>query len=253
MFCPKCGTDNPEGVNICRNCGQVLTNVMPVVTAVPNAKISGLAIASMILGILSCCTFLLTAPLAIIFGIISLILIAKSQGRLKGLGFAITGIVVPIAALPIVAILMGIMMPAMARARMVAQRIVCGQDMAVISKEMILYAENNKNKYPAIDNWCDLLIQNNPNLIKRIFRCPCDKEGPSSYAINKNIEKLGLNSPPDMVLLFESKPGWNQSGGPELLTTENHHGEGCNIAFNDGHVKFVLTEDIKKLRWTAGP
>jgi hypothetical protein len=252
MFCPKCGVENPEGANLCRNCGQVLTNVVPV-TIVSNAKTSALAITSMILGILSFCTCLLTSPLAIIFGIISLIMIVKSNGRLKGIGFAITGIVVPVVALPIVAIMMGITMPALARARMVAQRMVCGKDMAVISKDMILYAENNKNMYPASDKWCDLLIQYDPNLTKKMFRCPSDKEGPCSYAMNKNIEKLGVNSPPDMVLLFESKPGWNQSGGLELLTTENHQGEGCNIAFNDGFVKFIQSEDIKNLKWTAGP
>jgi prepilin-type processing-associated H-X9-DG protein len=55
------------------------------------------------------------------------------------------------------------------------------------------------------------------------------------------------------VLLFESNPGWNQSGGPELLTTENHQREGCNIAFCDGHVAFIQTKDINNLKWTAGP
>jgi len=42
---------------------------------------------------------------------------------------------------------------------------------------------------------------------------------------------------------------WNQFGGPELLTTENHNGEGCNILFNDGSVKFVKAEDIGELKW----
>ena len=69
--------------------------------------------------------------------------------------------------------------------------------------------------------------------------------------MNKNIEKLGANAPPDMVLLFETRPGWNQTGGPEILTTDNHNGNGCNILFNDGHVEFVRTEDINDLKWTA--
>jgi prepilin-type processing-associated H-X9-DG protein len=53
------------------------------------------------------------------------------------------------------------------------------------------------------------------------------------------------------VLLFETNNGWNQSGGLELLTTENHRGEGCNVVFCDGHVEFIQAEDIDKLRWTA--
>jgi len=69
--------------------------------------------------------------------------------------------------------------------------------------------------------------------------------------MNKNIEILGTSSPSDMVLLFETGPGWNQSGGPEILTTDNHQGEGCNIVFVDGHVEFVKTEDLNNLKWTS--
>jgi prepilin-type processing-associated H-X9-DG protein len=70
------------------------------------------------------------------------------------------------------------------------------------------------------------------------------------YAINPNAKKGG---PANMVLFFESKPGWNQSGGPEMATTENRHKDGCNVAFCDGHVEFVRAEDINSLKWTAGP
>jgi hypothetical protein len=250
MFCPKCGVENQEDAKLCRSCSSPL----PTIAFPPSpAKTSALAITTMILGILSFCTFLLTAPLAIIFGIISMVMIAKSNGQLKGTGFAITGIVTPVVAVPFVAICLGIMMPALARARMVDQRMVCGENMSSLEHSIFAYASDNNDMYPATDKWCDLLIKSDPSLTKRKFRCPGDKEGPSSYAMNKNIEKLGTNSPPDMVLLFDSKPGWNQSGGAELLTTENHKGDGCNIMFNDSHVEFVRAEDINKLRWTAGP
>jgi len=52
-----------------------------------------------------------------------------------------------------------------------------------------------------------------------------------------------------MVLLFETRAGWNQFGGPELLAPENHQGDGCNILFNDMHVEFVETERFGELRW----
>ena len=84
-----------------------------------------------------------------------------------------------------------------------------------------------------------------------MLRCRSDNQGPCSYAINKNIENLTFdNAPPDMVLLFEATPGWNQVGGPELLTTEHHYGEGCNILYVDGHVEFVRPQDLDKLKWT---
>ena len=263
MFCPKCGTENLEGAIICRNCGQVLPNVMPAVTTVPNAKTSALAVTSMILGILSFCTFLITAPLAIIFGIISLILIAKSQGRLKGLGFAITGIAVPISALPFVAITLSIMLPALAQARLSAQRAVCMSNLKYLGIAATAYANNNNMQYPTADKWCDLLepyYKNN----SRILVCPAAKkydytrtidpktEHKCSYAINP-YAKRDCRFPATTVLFFESKPGWNQSGGPELLTTENHRPNGCNVLFCDGHVEFVRAENINKLQWTASP
>jgi hypothetical protein len=42
---------------------------------------------------------------------------------------------------------------------------------------------------------------------------------------------------------------WNQSGGAEILTTDNHKGEGCNVLFNDLSVRFVKTENIRDLKW----
>jgi hypothetical protein len=40
---------------------------------------------------------------------------------------------------------------------------------------------------------------------------------------------------------------WNQPGGAELLTIENH--KGCNVLFNDLKVKFIRTEELDKLKW----
>ena len=64
--------------------------------------------------------------------------------------------------------------------------------------------------------------------------------------MNPNCEP---NSPPDTVMLFETKGGWNRSGGAELLAAENHKREGCNVSFNDGRVRFVRREDFGKLKW----
>ncbi len=44
---------------------------------------------------------------------------------------------------------------------------------------------------------------------------------------------------------------WNQVGGPELLTTENHEGKGCWVLFNDWHAEFVKAERLAELKWGA--
>jgi hypothetical protein len=52
------------------------------------------------------------------------------------------------------------------------------------------------------------------------------------------------------VLLFETKDGWNQHGGPELFTFDNHDPKGGCVLLNDGSVKFIRTEEeLNNLRW----
>ena len=247
MKCPKCGTENPDGAQLCRSCSWVLTSTA---TQAPSAgaKTSGLAIAALVLGILSPFTCLITAIPAIILGIVALVKISKSAGQLKGNGFAIAGIALPVVLLPFIALLMGIMMPALARVRQIAFRTVCGANMRQIGILMTMYAEEN-NQYPATDRWCDLLLEHTEGSEKQ-FLCKGASEGRCNYAMNKNIEQFSSGDvPPDMVLLFETHPGWNQSGGPEILTTENHQDDGCNILFADGHVQFVKTRDLNDLKW----
>jgi len=94
MYCPKCGTENPDDAQLCRFCSWVLTSISTIAPS-PDAKTSGLAITSLVLGILSIFTLFLTALPAIILGIISIFKIEKSAGQLKGKGLAIAGITVP--------------------------------------------------------------------------------------------------------------------------------------------------------------
>ncbi len=247
MYCPKCGTENPEGVQLCRSCSWVMTGTATVALN-PDAKTSGLATTALVLAILSPFTCMLTVIPAVIFGIVALVKIEKSGGTLKGKGLAIAGLAAPAALFPF-ACMMGIMMPMLAQTRHIAYRMVCGNNLGGLTKAMIVYAGENGDKYPTSSQWCDLLMQN-MDIPAKQFRCKGASEGPCNYAMNINIEKLGPDAPPDMVLLFESKPGWNQAGGPELLTIENHQGKGCNVAFNDTHVEFVLSKDVNDLKWT---
>jgi hypothetical protein len=73
------------------------------------------------------------------------------------------------------------------------------------------------------------------------------REWVSDYAMNPSCEP---NSPGDTVLLFETKPGWNQHGGPELFNFDNHDPKGGCVLLNDGTVKFIRTkEEVAGLRW----
>jgi len=246
MYCPKCGALNPDHARLCRACGQVMTPGTPDDQAAGPRR-CGWAVAALVLGILTPFTCGLTAVPSVIAGIIALVMIGSSNGRLRGTGMAIVGIVAPILLLPMA---MGVLMPALARVRQLAWRTTCGTNLVGLGKAMYIYANDYNDRFPTPSKWCDLLSQH-AEVAPATFRCKGGGEGPCNYAMNKVVEGLGPNAPPDMVLLFETAPGWNQTGGAEILTVENHQGDGCNVLFVDGHVEFVKSEGLPKLRWTA--
>lgn len=116
----------------------------------------------------------------------------------------------------------------------------------------------SKASYPAPDDWCDAMVRacqtismSSDDIIAPCI-CPGVKEAKKHlanchYTMNPNCK---YDSPPDMVLLFETTAGWNQQGGPELFTFGNHDPEGGCVLLNDGTVKFIRTkEELHQLRW----
>ncbi len=118
-------------------------------------------------------------------------------------------------------------------------------------------------EYPPPDSWSDAVTERPTEVFARLtsvcgeplarhllasrLRCPSAGEGRCNYAMNPNC---GPDSPGDVVLLFETKAGWNQHGGPELFTFDNHDPKGGCVLLNDGSVKFIRTEeDLHALRW----
>jgi prepilin-type processing-associated H-X9-DG protein len=170
--------------------------------------------------------------------------------------------------------------------RALPRQLVCGTNLKGLAAAMVVYGSQFDDKYPTPDRWCDLLIEH-AKLTPKHFVCPASdaREGESSYALNDHIgDKSFAEMPPDVVVLFETNSGkdasgrqellrnrdsyeffwrqydrsekvyrlrWNQVGGPEILTKENHKGKGCNILFNDGHVEFVPSNELSQLKWKA--
>jgi hypothetical protein len=125
--------------------------------------------------------------------------------------------------------------------------------------------------YPDPNRWCDDFVEYQrsrqyPDIyFARAFACPSIHVSSkasdvravrarqkvlilrSDYAMNPHCWK---ESPGDTVYLFETKAGWNQHGGPELFTFDNHDPKGGCVLLNDGTVKFIRTkEELKQLRW----
>jgi hypothetical protein len=117
------------------------------------------------------------------------------------------------------------------------------------------YADDNNGEYPSPEEWCDLLIRSYREQAY-LFICPgaTDKitqdSDQSSYVLNRNV--LGMKAseiPPNVVLLFEGPVGWNQVGGPELLTAEYHKENGAFVCLADLRTKFVRPDEFAALKW----
>lgn len=125
----------------------------------------------------------------------------------------------------------------------------CTHNLRNISEVMHEYSIENNNRWPVGSEWCDILVDQDARM-RDCLRCPGDKDGPSSYALNENATKTNhIDIPSNMVLLFESETGWNKVGGPEILTTKHHKGKGCCVLYGDGSSYFIETERLNTLRW----
>lgn len=132
-----------------------------------------------------------------------------------------------------------------------AYRLYCGTNMGGLGRAMLVYAGDFGERLPMGGEWCDLLVKR-VEVTGKSYVCKGTDAvlGQSCYAMNENVagKKLsGLAS--DVVLLFETKPGWNQHGGAELLTFENHEGKYCNILFADLTVRKIEPSDVGQLKW----
>jgi prepilin-type processing-associated H-X9-DG protein len=221
-------------------------------------KTSKLALLSLVLPVLGFCIALRFATLGLVrffggilfiedvpiigfvLGVVALVKIGNSNGKIAGRVLATLGISAAAISLYFVCLPMTLV-------KRPPPLMICKSHLHRLGITMRMYANDFDGKYPITDKWSDLLLKHGEGkLTEKSFKCPANKKERCSFAMNPNCEP---NSPVDMVLLFETKGGWNQFGGSEILTLENHRPKGCNILFNDGHVEFVKPEQISKLKW----
>src|SRR5262245_6708718 len=228
---------------------------MPAAAPAPSGG-SGLAITSLILGILSVITCGLAAPLAAPIGLIlGIVALNKSKNNGSGRGLALSGTIVSGIAL-VLMIPMGAAMfiPAVARAKQNAQSIQCLNNEKQLSLAIRVYSANHGNHFPSAATWCDD-IKTEVSSSTKVFQCGAgDPTQMSHYAFNSKLDGKDVNRvAPDTVMIFETAGGWNQSGGRELLLAQPRHtrtGQGwVNVAFVDGSVRRLPESQLSTLRW----
>ena len=230
------------------------TGVPQAESAAPSLKkTSGLAIASLVLGIVGPCTVGLGSIIGIILGIVGLVKIGRSAGAKGGQGLAIAGIVVSglgILLLPaLLGMLAAILMPAVISARDMAIATSSVNNVKHLCIAAQTYAASHSQQLPPADSWPQV-FQDQMGLPADVMTDPADDKGGRAYAMNAGLG--GTIQHPDRtrtVLFFECRPGAPPAGGPELLPDMPRHAGRYVIGFLDGHVERVAPEEVGQLIW----
>ena len=223
----------------------------PTTAPAPAARTSRLAIASLVLGICGLVSCGITSLVGLILGLVALVKINKSRGQQSGQGLAIAGIVVSGVFLLMIPIWAGMLLPALAKAKMKAQSINCVNNAKQLALGIMMYADDNNGQFPAPATWCDAIQKYLGS--GKAFQCVSgDASKRCHYAFNAKLDGLEtkkITNPANTVLVFEIEGGWNVSGGPELLPAKPRHGRIVVVGFADGHVEQVTEARPKELRW----
>ncbi|MBI5387208.1 MAG: DUF4190 domain-containing protein [Verrucomicrobia bacterium] len=209
------------------------------------AKTSGLAITSLVMGVLGCLG--ITALAGLVLGIVALVKIKKSEGRLGGQGLAIAGICVSGLMLLVIPLWLALMLPALAKAKSRAQTIACVNNMKQVALGVRIYANDHNDSFPPAATWCDAVL---PSVgTKNVLKCPAERAfGTSTYGYNAKLDgKKASEIDPQTVMIFECKPGWNTSGGAKDMVS--HHFGTYVVALADGSVQQVSGKRMQTLRW----
>lgn len=215
-----------------------------------DAKTSGMAIASLVMGICGFCTAGIAAIAGLILGIVSLRAIRKSQDWLKGTGLAIAGISVSGIALLMIPFMMGITFTALYNTRKNAKVLLSMNNARQLCLAVNLYCDENDGSFPPVDNWPAALNEYISD--EKILTSPFAPEAGRVWAMNKNLDgrkKQDIKQPDRTVLIFEARFNSPPAGTQELLSEKPGTIRGYVIGFLDGHAELVRPDRLDELIW----
>jgi hypothetical protein len=214
-------------------------------------KTSVMAIVSLVLAILGFCTGGIAGLVGVILGIIAIIAINKSAGRMQGSGLAIAGICVGAFSLLTSCLYVGLLLPALAKARQQAQVAKAQAGLRSLSSTIEVYSMENEDSLPPVGDWVTAVEQYQID-VDEIAAAPGAQDEGRAFSMNKALEGVRLIDITEShrtVLLFESGPDSPESGGPELMQQPPPRGSGWIVLFADGSVRQVRANELPSLKW----
>ncbi len=249
--CPHCQKqmqveDHLAGQQVsCPSCSRTLTAPGSLLKAPPatlqyatgfRERRAGLAIASLVLGIVGFCTGGIAGVVGVILGIVALVKASNEPHVDRGRGFAISGIVTGavslLSSLMVLPMMFAVLLPSLAQARELAKRAVCGANLRTVEISLRSYAEEHGQEPPNLTALVD-----EHSLHSGILNCPS-----VDPAVSQTLPYIWIRgadcADADNVVLYEP--------------LQNHGGEGGNVLFCDGHVEFVTQADWEQVLSDGG-
>ena len=175
--------------------------------------------------------------IAFISSLVSLIVIILFHKRFKGL---IYSILVLILISPLVVIQTEIFISSPKHREEMKKTHSTLYNMELLAKELEKYDQSHNGYLPDANQWCDILMKENPELTVENFRHPqvdlIKLKGKCHIAFNKELSGILFSSiSPDTILLFEADGDWNLNGTTQLLRKP----------YGEKIFKRILTKDDK--------
>jgi hypothetical protein len=177
------------------------------------------------------------SPCAVLCGIISLIVIYRQSAALRGMNYAIAGIVLGVISSWMVSSQLPMLShrgPFMSGALLDK----CDVNRQKLAKAVKLYCHDHNGYFPPVKSWNEAIA---PYIDKKYLICPAaDNQQVPSYAMNSKLEGAkydSIKNPDETVLFFEIEPGYNKSGTKVLRGSRRWHFYGHGFAFVDGSIR----------------
>ena len=183
------------------------------------------------------------------------------HARTRGRGFTLIELLVVIG---IIAVLLGILLPSLGRAREHARRTNCLSNLRSIGQSLFAYANAYRDRLPngnPLGTYVDydganrVMVEFNASFVKepRVFWCPADRDPPPDEIVTADPlqEKSARTSyefyslywrPEDGPVLSKLKGraplAWDIDGAEPVSPIQNHANKGGHVVFADGHAEW---------------
>ncbi len=215
------------------------------------SRMSGLAVTSLVFGILGFFTCGITGLIGLLLGTVALVVINKSGGELRGHGLAVSGIIVSgVSMLSLVAygLIAAIVTPQLALATDDPEYDTALSRLQNVSSMSAVYGRAHDDHLPPADNWVKALGLWDPSTLES----PLAPDRGRAYAMNIHLDRMSrrrVHEPHRTVLFFEARFDSPLAGGPELLPPTPRFPDGYLIVYVNGTMGFIPSSQLSGLVW----